>query len=96
MLMDYVGSLGIYVSAEIAELRKQLEVFKLKANGKCGSTRASDWMVQTGVVLLFRKTFHISSSVLIVTNEIHQTIRAYYEMATQSVSEWCTLLKYIT
>ena len=55
--MRYEGSLGMSVSAEIAELKKQFEEFKLKATGKCGSTRASDRMVQTGIVLLLRIFF---------------------------------------
>ena len=62
------------VSAEIAELKKELEVLKLKAYGKCGSTRVSDWKVPTSIVLLFRKTFPISRNVSIATNEIRQKI----------------------
>jgi hypothetical protein len=44
---------GISLSAEVADLRKRMEALELKAKGKCGSTRASDWMVQTGVVFIY-------------------------------------------
>ena len=45
--MTYVG---ICVSAVVADLKNRLEELEVKAKGKFGSTRASAWIVQTGIV----------------------------------------------
>ena len=39
-----------YVSEEVVELRKRPTALEEKVNGMCESTRASDGMVQTGIV----------------------------------------------
>jgi len=58
--MCYEGSLGISVSPEIAELKKRLDVLEMKANGKCWSTRASDWMIQTDTGFSYLITFPVT------------------------------------
>ena len=40
-----------YVSEEVVELRKRLQALEKRVNGMCESKCASDWMVQTGILL---------------------------------------------
>ena len=52
---------GMSVSAAVADLRKRMEAIELKAKGKCWSTRASVWIVPTGIVFIYLvKSFPIT------------------------------------